>query len=158
MLVAEIVLSVEITGAPDLTTAVRNALATMDSELAGPLMEEAEEILAVSREIVPVDEGVLRNSALAVGINPTKESDGTWVRFGYGGAAGSYALLQHETPPNVFRHAEGKMWKYLETPVYSAVATMGPRLAGRLSARFTARLAGGAATGGSGATFGDGGE
>lgn len=150
-------LKVEVTGGPDIGVAVMNALQQMPEEFIGPLVEEAEGILAVSREIVPVDQGILRDSAAVVGVTPSKESDGVYVRFGYGGAASSYAVMQHETPPEVFSHAEGKSWKYLERPVYEAAATMGDRLAGRIAARFAQKLVGGGGgTGGSGETFGGG--
>jgi hypothetical protein len=147
-LVADIVMSVTIQGGTDLTSAIQKAISGMTDELAGPLVEEAHEILAVSKELVPVDQGILRASADVVGVNPSREASGILVRFGYGGAASSYALLQHETPPEVFTHAPGKSWKYLERPVYEASATMGPRLAGRLAARFSQKLAGGVGGGG----------
>lgn len=145
---------VVVDGDKDFALAVKQALDKMLPEVKGPLMEEAQEILAVSKEIVPVDDGVLRASADAVGINFTDDGHyGFSVRFGYGGAASSYALLQHETPPSVFKHAEGKSWKYLERPTYEAAATMGPRLAGRIAARFSQKMAGGVG-GAGGGTFG----
>lgn len=140
-------ITVEIEG--NIADAVQGAFANMRTEFVGPLVEEAEEIRAASMEIVPVDDGILRNSALEVGINPSNEDDGVYVRFGYGGAARSYALVQHETPPEVFRHAEGKSWKYLERPVYEAANTMGQRIAQRLASRFRGGVSSGDTFGGS---------
>lgn len=151
---SEFEVKIEVSGGPDVGAAVLSSLKSLIPEVKGPLTEEAMEIMAVSKEIVPVDQGVLRASGDVVGINFSDEPDGYAVRFGYGGAASGYALLQHETPPSVFKHAEGKSWKYLERPVYEAAATMGPRLAGRISARFSQKLGGGVVGGG---TFGESG-
>lgn len=135
--------------------AVASAFATMTPELEGALIEEGETIMAHSQEIVPVDQGVLKNSGGYYGSQI--DANGVAVRYGYGGAASSYALTQHETPPGVFSHAEGQSWKYLEIPVMEAVQGMGARLArsvsGRLAARFSGLSGGG---GGSGETFGGG--
>ena len=151
---AEISLHVTVSGGPSLAAAIENAFSKMRPELEGVLVEEAEQIMAVSKEIVPVDEGTLRTSGGLYGSEDN--SEGVFVRLGYGGAASSYALVQHETPPHIFRHAEGRTWKYLEHPVYEAVTTMGPRLAGRLAARLTTRFGGGGGASGGGGTFGGG--
>lgn len=97
------------------------------------MVEEMEGIRTNSMEVVPVDLGVLKNSALVVGVNPSIESDGSAeVAIGYGGQAASYAVIQHENPN--FRHAEGQTWKYLELPAMDAINGMGERLATHLRA------------------------
>lgn len=97
------------------------------------MVEEMENIRTNSMEVVPVDLGVLKNSALVVGVNPTIESDGSAeVAIGYGGQAASYAVTQHENPD--FRHAEGQSWKYLEHPTMNAINGMGERLGAHLRA------------------------
>jgi hypothetical protein len=119
---------------------------------------EAEEIRGASMEIVPVDEGDLRASALSVGITPQRSPGEIKVTLGYGGPGIGYAVVQHETPPDVFTHAPGRTWKYLERPALDAAQTMGPRLAQRIAARFEA-AAGGMGGGGDaspGAVFGGG--
>lgn len=118
---------------------IEEALGTV-AHISGPLVEEAETIRAASMEIVPVDDGVLRNSAMEVGLNVEDGTEGVAVSFGYGGAAASYAVVQHETPPNIFRHTDGKTWKYLERPVMDAISGMGERLAARLSRRIEEEL------------------
>lgn len=116
-------------------TAVKNALEKFSAQLIGPLVEEAEQIKAASQEIVPVDSGDLKNSADVVGINVEKTTGRIDVIFGYGGLAASYALLQHETPPQIFHHDPPTQWKYLERPVWEAAEGMGARLAAKISAR-----------------------
>jgi len=149
--------SVKITGNDDMGAAIENALSQFAPEMLGVMVEEGEEIMAASKEIVPLDDDVLRPSG---GLYGTEEAPNrVAVLLGYGGAASSYARVQHETPPNVYSHSEGRTWKYLERPVFDAAKTMGPRLASRLSARITSRFAGGGGgASGGGGTFGSGGD
>jgi hypothetical protein len=87
----------------------------------------AEEVMAKSKELVPVDSGTLRGTGhvdLPV-IGPTEVS----VRLGYGGPAAPYALAVHENPRSgktggfspsgrPYRHyARVGQWKYLEQPL-----------------------------------------
>lgn len=148
-----VTLRVEISGGPDLESAIMGAFAAIQPELEGVLIEEGERIMEKSQEIVPVDQGVLKASGGYYGTE--MDSGGVYVRYGYGGAASSYALVQHETPPGVFRHAEGQSWKYLEFPLMEAVATMGPRMAASLKGRLASRFSG--AGDGGGEVFGGGG-
>jgi hypothetical protein len=143
---AEIVVNVSVSGGPDMQTAVENALKAFSADLTGPLIEEAETIMAASHEIVPVDSGDLQDSGDVVGINVVEGSGTIDVIFGYGGLAASYAVKQHETPPSIFHHDPPTMWKYLERPVYEAAEGLGARLAAKIRSRFQ----GG---GGDGATF-----
>lgn len=106
----------------DIKQVVEQHLSSVLDTLTGTLMEQAEITRARSMEIVPVDQGVLRASALAVGVSPTRKDDSIEVAIGYGGAASSYALIQHETPPDVFSHAPGQSWKYLERPMLESAA------------------------------------
>jgi hypothetical protein len=96
-----------------------------------PLKGEA--IMAASKEIVPVDQGVLRASADAVGIQVDRTDSTVTILMGYGGAASAYSIIQHETPPEVFSHAPGRSWKYLEYPALDAVNGMEARLASVIS-------------------------
>lgn len=123
------------------------ALAAFRPEITGVLIEEGEQIMAASKEIVPFDEGVLSRSG---GIYDVSEiGDETIVTLGYGGDAASYAVDQHETPPNIYRHSPGRSWKYLETPFYDAVVGMEERIAAKLAARISNRF-----QSGGGETFG----
>lgn len=105
--------------------------------LTGALVEQAEITRGRSMEIVPVDQGILRNSALEVGVNTKRDSQGLEVAIGYGGAAASYALLQHETPPDVFSHAPGQSWKYLERPMLESAAEYRERVIEATQRAFT---------------------
>lgn len=137
---AELRFNIQVEGAEGLAEKIKNAVFEI-SNLSGPLVEEAEEIRAASMEIVPVDQGILRNSALEVGINVEPNPlGGVSVAFGYGGAAASYSIKQHETPPSIFKHTEGKTWKYLERPVLEAAAGMEGRLAAKMVARIEGAL------------------
>ena len=60
----------------------------------------------------PVDVGILRNSGHVAG--PFFDSGRIWIRLAYGGAAGAYAIVQHERLD--FRHTVGEA-KYLERPL-----------------------------------------
>jgi hypothetical protein len=120
-------------------------------ELAGAIYDEMETIKGKSQDIVPKRFGTLEASADAVGVNLTQSGSRGSVVIGYGGAASAYTFLQHETPPpgegaedeegNIgleFRHAPGRMWKFLETPVMEAVEGMEGRIAIRLRKRLSA--------------------
>jgi hypothetical protein len=121
----EIEISIEI---PDLGEALALAEAEIIRAALPGMVEEMETIRTNSMEVVPVDSGDLRNSALVVGVNPEIEEEGSaQVMIGYGGVASAYAIEQHENPN--FRHAEGKTWKYLEIPTMNAINGMGERLA-----------------------------
>lgn len=126
---------------------VRKQMARMDDILANSLTEEAETIRARSMEIVPVDQGVLRASAMELGLPIDRgEGGGPRVTIGYGGAAASYALIQHENPD--FRHTEGRTWKYLEKPFNEALEGMEQRLGESVRRQVTGQ-------GGGEAVFGD---
>ena len=135
--------------------AIENAISQFAPEMLGVITEEGEEIITASKEIVPLDDDVLRPTGGLYGDEVTDNS--VTVKLGYGGLASSYAKDQHETPPNVYSHSEGRSWKYLERPVFAAAETMGPRLASRLAARIRGRFAGGGGgASGGGETFGGG--
>lgn len=80
------------------------------------LYREANEVLKESQEIVPVDQGTLRASALQIGVVTSRGANEVKTQIGYGGAAKAYAVVQHETPPGVYSHAPGKAWHYLSDP------------------------------------------
>lgn len=137
---ADINFTVHLDGDANLEAAIRSALSAFSADLAGPLVEEAETIMAASKAIVPVLSGDLRASGDVVGINVEDNGDSVDVVFGYGGIASSYAVMQHETPPEIFSHTEPTQWKYLERPVLEAVQGFGPRIAERLRKRFSGNL------------------
>lgn len=101
----------------------------------GALRVEAENIMAESKDLVPIDTGTLRASGFVAPVRvrgPHVE-----VEMGYGGAASAYALAVHEHPsehsPGSWR--SGVTWsrpgtgpKYLERPALAASRGMGVRL------------------------------
>lgn len=139
VLVVDLNINISVGDLNQFARSIEEALGAV-THISGPLVEEAETIRAASMEIVPVDQGILRNSAMEVGLNVEQDSQGISVAFGYGGAAAQYAVKQHETPPNIFRHTDGKTWKYLERPVMDAIPGMGERLAARLARRIEEEL------------------
>ena len=84
----------------------------VDAAMGQVLNEEAQLIFRDSQRLVPVETGVLRASGQIVA--PRKKGSKWEVVIGYGGAASSYALEQHENL--AYRHKEGKTAKYLEIP------------------------------------------
>lgn len=92
------------------------------------LNEEAQLIFRDSQRLVPVKTGVLRASGQIV--PPRKKGNNYEVVIGYGGAASSYALEQHENL--LYRHKEGKSAKYLEIPAQQRSAKMPEAIKNRL--------------------------
>ena len=125
----EIKFTVEI---PDIEGLLKGQEAAIIAAGLPGMVEEMETIRSNSMEIVPVDSGDLRNSALVVGTHTAVGGEKATVAIGYGGIASAYAVIQHENPN--FRHAEGKTWKYLEIPAMNAINGMGERLADSIKA------------------------
>jgi hypothetical protein len=98
-----------------LTSAQQSA--EIDRAVGMALTMEAQVMMRNSLRIVPIDSGTLRRSHRILPL--AREGSGWVIEMGYGGAASEYALEQHENPD--YRHAEGKSWKYLETPVRERV-------------------------------------
>lgn len=76
-----------------------------DAALRGLLLG-GEHLLQVSRDLVPIDEGVLERSGAV-----SHDEQNLVVAVSYDTP---YAVDQHENP--VWRHAPGRTWKYLEHP------------------------------------------
>ena len=128
------------TGSTDLAEAFSTHIEEHHQAALSVLIEEAETIRGQSMDLVPVDQGILRASALTVlgpgGFGVEDTPTDLSVTIGYGGAAASYALVQHETPPDIFTHAPGRSWKYLEQPFLAAAVDFQTRLATKLATRF----------------------
>ena len=97
--------------------------------LARALFQEAEQIMSVSKRLVPVDTGALRASGHVQ--LPVIRGKKVKVVLGYGGAAAPYAVFVHEKQA---RHNPPTQWKYLEKPLFQAVPGMAGRIAKRLRA------------------------
>lgn len=92
------------------------------------LYKEANEVLNESQEIVPTDQSILKGSAIQIGVVASRTANTVETTIGYGGAAKSYAVVQHETPPGVYSHAPGQAWHYLSDPAKAHVDSMGQNL------------------------------
>jgi len=115
--------------------------------LEAALFQEAEKIMAVSKQIVPVARGHLRASGHVD--KPQRAFGVVFVDLGYGGAAAPYALAVHENPragktggvspqgvpyrttkqgkPTWSTHPKGQ-WKYLEQPFKAAKVGLHKRI------------------------------
>lgn len=101
-----------------------------DFEVGRALYLEGERIMMVSKHLVPVDKGNLRNTGHVA--LPTKDRGEWLVVLGYGGPAAPYAIHVHERT-NV-NHTVGQA-KYLEVPAVQAAADMPDRIRQRLRRR-----------------------
>jgi hypothetical protein len=90
------------------------------------------EVLNRSKELVPVDFGILRDSGQVH--NPKVSADRVEVQISYGGAAAPYALIVHEDmrPKNWSKPGTGP--KYLE----KAVTEFAPKFIRLVQERFVA--------------------
>ena len=108
-------ITIELVGAEDLAKILALAGAKAVPALKQALTEEAQIVFRDSQRLVPVDTGTLRRSGIII---PVRERGSLIeVAMGYGGAASSYALRQHENLQ--YRHKKGQQAKYLETPLFS---------------------------------------
>jgi hypothetical protein len=104
------------------------------------LFDEAENIMAASKRIVPVDFGALRSSGHVE--KPEIRGMDVSVTMGYGGAAADYAIPVHEIPPpprkssggRSARHRPPTQWKYLEQPFKAARRGLTERLGRKVKA------------------------
>jgi len=99
-------------------------------EMGRALYIEGERIMMVSKHLVPVDTGVLRNTGHVT--LPEMTQSGVVVFIGYGGPAAPYAIHVHERTG--VRHKVGQA-KYLETPAVEAAADIPDRIRDRLRRR-----------------------
>ena len=124
--------SLAITGEQQLYAELERYGAKATPAAAAALFEEAEDIMADSKEnYVPVDVATLKNSGHVQ--RPDVSNDRISVTLAYGGAAEDYAVVQHERLD--YRHTVGQA-KYLERPLLKAVVGMAGRLAARIRGAF----------------------
>lgn len=116
-------MDVEILGTRALQIRLAENVAKAPTALGSALYVEAEAIMKDSKELVPVDTGVLRASGHVE--LPSIDGQGVKVEMGYGGAAERYALIQHERLD--YNHPNGQA-KFLEQPVLEHAQGMAERL------------------------------
>lgn len=100
------------------------------------LYVEGETVMTRSKQIVPVDLGVLRASGHVK--RPVTKGTRVTVTLGYGGAASAYALAQHERTD--YRHAGQGQAHYLSDPVAAAEHGFTDRLLRRVRSTLTKRV------------------
>lgn len=138
MPVVSFYVNARIEGAPELQAALEGLGDKLLTVGGGAMFEEGNNIMNASLAIVPVLNTPLKQTGFAH--PPEKQGDAMVVTLSYGGPSVDYAVLQHETPPSVFKHGEGKSWKYLERPAFEATRGMGQRVAGYIRARLGREL------------------
>jgi hypothetical protein len=118
-------------------------------QLAGPeamqrvgagLYRGGQAIIADAVGLVPVDTGVLRDSAIVQ--EPVVNGDEVTVELGFGGAASDYAIEQHENLD--YKHPNGGQAKYLETATTMNLITVQSEARDALLAFYREVTAGGA--------------
>lgn len=116
---------IEISGDKEMAAKVEKLMKELPQKIAQSLYKRAEFIMTRSKnEFVPVDLGTLKGTGHVSA--PMIKGDNISVELAYGGPAAPYALIQHET--REFVHTVGQ-WKYLETPMKEAAATLASLIA-----------------------------
>lgn len=142
-------MSLEFTGLNELNAKLAKLGAQSFAVVEAGVFETAELVIGRSKELCPVDHGILRKSGYAItqsmalegaGSEPARElladaPDVVVAVVGHGGPAIPYALVQHERTD--FHHEVGQA-KYLET----ALHTEGLQLMERIAVRVNRQLAG----------------
>lgn len=121
--------NVQVTGVKNLEAILRRAGKRGPMLLTMALLEEGENIMTQSKEIVPHDTGALAASGRVYGPFIDANSN-IEVVLGYGDTSVKYAVPQHERLD--YRHAPGRKAKYLEGPAVRAVRGMAGRIANRM--------------------------
>lgn len=99
--------------------------------LSAALYAEAKEVMRESKQLVPVDTGVLKASGFVT--PPSIVGNGVWVSMIYGNAAQAYAVIQHE---NLWFHHDVGQALYLSTPFWNHLDTLPLRLASKMGTMF----------------------
>lgn len=107
----------------------------------GGLYRGGQAIIADAVDLVPVDEGVLRDSAIVQ--EPVVNGDEVSVELGFGGAASDYAIEQHENLG--LQHPNGGQAKFLETATTMNLITVQDEARDALVAFYREVTAGGGA-------------
>lgn len=113
---------------PQLTTALRSLGENAPNALGAALYQEAEDIMAKSKPLVPVDTGALRASGQVQ--TPRVSGNAVSVTLGYGNSSVAYALIVHE---NLSAHHDVGQAKYLEQPFLEATQGLTDRVTQRLN-------------------------
>ena len=122
-----------LTGVASVEAGLLKGHAAVVKAVAGAVLDEAEAIMARSKEhFCPVDTGVLRASGIV--LPPEIVGSHIDVQMGYGGNASAYAEEVHE---NLSAHHPVGQAKYLEDPVLMAASGMTERIVAGAASRLT---------------------
>lgn len=126
-------IAIDFKGGEEVMRALRLLGEKAPDAMGSALYQEGNDILRASKEIVPVDTGILKGSAF---VNlPVVNGDEVSVTLGYGQAAKEYAEVQHEELS--YYHKPPTQAKYLEQPFQEAVDSgMDQRIARKLQQEF----------------------
>jgi|GEM_PF-2638308 len=145
---------IKVTGIKNVQAKILGGKSSGVQAMKAALVKEAEQMMALSKPLVPVVTGTLRASGH---VQLPMQAFGTvLVELGYGGAAAPYAANVHENPragktggvsprgapysrtqggkPTWSTHSNGQ-WKYLEQPFNKQVPGMRARIGKFISAR-----------------------
>lgn len=115
----------QVYGFRELDQRLARAVRETPAIVGGALYLLGSDIMGDSKELVPLDYGVLRASGRVL---PPEVSGATiTVALGYGGAASDYAWRQHEEED--WRHSGGRQAHYLSEPVEARENDFTARLA-----------------------------
>ncbi len=124
---AELTLTVEITGLDALLTSVDRAVTDLRARCAAAMYQEAEVIMAEAKSLTPVDTGALRASGHVN--EPDVSENEVTVTMGFGGPAVDYAIYVHE---NLAAFHDDGQAKFLEQPLMIAANDLVSRIADRV--------------------------
>ena len=99
--------------------------------VAQALVGEGQLMLRDAANLAPWRSRTLIKSATM--LPPSVIGDRIVVRFGFGGAASKYALIQHDADWARKKRKSGRQWHYLSDPVKTRSASMGPRVVSRMA-------------------------
>ncbi len=125
-------ITVDVSGMGNLKDGLGSLADRIRQAVKAELYQLAEEVMTASKEVVPVDTGVLMSTG-HVELPEEEFGGGISVSLGYGGPAAPYAMQVHEDlDPHVHWHRPGSGPKYLENPLLQKEPDISDRLAGAI--------------------------
>jgi hypothetical protein len=113
-----------------LTSLLTNGISATPDELAQAMSGEGQIMLRNSTRLAPWLNRVLIGSATL--LPPEIQGSKVTVKFGYGGSASKYALIQHDAEWAKKKRKPGRQWHYLLDAVNARVPMMSNSIYTRL--------------------------
>lgn len=123
---------IDLTGLPEMMAALQRLEGRLAQAVGLALVEEADRILQVARQLTPVDTGALVSSGEVEPPVQEGQSVRTTIRFGNHGAV-PYAAAVHFRVPDT-PHPRGGQHFFLQQPLFEATSGMLGRLADAMRA------------------------